>query len=83
MTLPPRPHQVAALTDLAAALAMHDRTQLARGLHDLDQHNWGGPSDYDSLRQHYRRDAERFLLPHLTQPAAGPGASGHTDEGQR
>ena len=41
---------------------------LARGLYDLDRHKWGHIGDYESLRPHYERDAERFLLPHLTTP---------------
>ena len=40
---------------------------LARGLYDLDRHKWGHIGDYESLRPHYERDAERFLLPHLTE----------------
>lgn len=42
---------------------------LARGLFDRDRHEWGGNADgWESLRPHYVRDAERFLLPHLTDP---------------
>ena len=41
---------------------------LARGLFDLDCHDWGGPCTdeaFESLRLHYVRDVERFLLPRL------------------
>jgi hypothetical protein len=40
---------------------------LARGLMALDAHKWGPqpPGAIKSLMPHYRRDAERFLLPEL------------------
>ena len=53
---------------------------LARGLYDLDRHKWHIGGDYESLRAHYERDAERFLLPHLatTEPAARAAADEET-----
>lgn len=43
---------------------------LARGLFALDQHRWNVGGDFESLRPHYERDAERFLLPALTDVRA-------------
>lgn len=44
---------------------------LAEGLADLAAHQWGQPGDRTSLMPHYRRDAERFLLPRLREATDG------------
>lgn len=50
---------------------------LARGLWALDCHKWHTPDpegQWEGMRLHYRRDAERFLLPHVAPQVARAAA---------